>query len=103
MPVRARNELSLNLLAAILATAPLAANSPANATTYSFTQIDVPGASLTIAWDINDLGQIVGNFNNSTLGQNGHGFLDTGGSFTQIDVPGAGQTLIHFGGAAVLN
>jgi probable HAF family extracellular repeat protein len=56
----------------------------------SFTQIDVPGASFTNAIGINDAGQIVGFFGDST-GRD-HGFFETGGSFTQIDVPGAGLT-----------
>ena len=57
----------------------------AQATTYSFTTIDVPGATSTFAYGINDAGQIVG-----TSG--GHGFLDTAGRFTPIDVPGAFST-----------
>src|SRR6476646_8261658 len=73
---------------AFLAIAPMAAGSSANAATFSFTQIDVPGASFTQALGINNAGQIVGSFNNST---GVHGFLtnNTGGSFTPIDVPGA--------------
>jgi probable HAF family extracellular repeat protein len=70
----------------------------------SFTQLDVPGATDTIASGINDAGQVVGTFINST-GE--HGFLDTGGSFTQFDVPsaditvasginGAGQIVVTF-------
>jgi probable HAF family extracellular repeat protein len=61
----------------------------------SFTQIDVPGAIGlpitigTVASGINDAGQIVGSFSDST---GDHGFLDVGGSFTQIDVPGATST-----------
>ena len=55
----------------------------------SFTTIDVPGASETGAIAINDRGQIVGGFSNST---GNHGFLYTGGSFTTIDVPGASET-----------
>src|SRR6266478_8098356 len=88
MSKKARSALSLNFLsiAAILATAPLAAASPANASAFSFTQVDAPNATLTRALGINDAGQIVGDFRNST---GTHGFLDTGGSFTQIDVPGA--------------
>ena len=58
----------------------------ANAAAYTFTQIDVPGASATTANGINDAGQIVGWFNDST---GTHGFLYTGGSFTPIAVPGA--------------
>jgi uncharacterized membrane protein len=56
----------------------------AHATIYSFTTIDVPGATSTSAYGINDSGQIVGSYNN-----NSHGFLDTAGTFTTIDVPGA--------------
>src|SRR5262249_14780839 len=56
----------------------------------SFTQIDVPGGTFTEAFGINDAGQIVGRFRNST-GQLS-GFLNAAGSFTQIDVPGAIDT-----------
>ncbi len=73
----------------ILVTAPIAAGSSANAAKFSFTQIDVPGASRTVARGINDAGQIVGPFDNST---GCHGFLYSGGSFTQIDMPGAFRT-----------
>jgi len=63
----------------------LASPSSANAAAYTFTQIDVPGASFTEASGINDAGQIVGRFDDTT---GNHGFLYTGGSFTQIAVPG---------------
>jgi uncharacterized membrane protein len=91
MPQKARSALSLNFLsiAAILATAHFAASSTANASAFSFTQLDVPGATLTAARGINDAAQIVGIFTNST---GTHGLLDTGGSFTQVDVPGATST-----------
>src|SRR5262249_4245487 len=56
-------------------------------TAGSFTTIDVPGASFTQAYGINDAGQIVGVFSSAT---GGGGFLDTAGSFTTINVPGAG-------------
>src|SRR4051812_25651077 len=72
-----------------LVIAPMAGGSSANAVTFSFTQIDVPGAFLgtTVASGINDAGQIVGSFIDST-GQ--HGFLrDPDGNLTQIDVPSA--------------
>jgi len=56
----------------------------------SFTQIDVPGVpGDTAALDINNVGQIVGGFGDST---GGHGFVDTAGSFTAFDVPGAQST-----------
>jgi probable HAF family extracellular repeat protein len=88
MPKKARNALSLNShwiilsVAAMLGTAPLAISSPA----LSITQLDVPGATSTVAYGINDAGQIVGDFGNNT---GVHGFLDTGGSYTTILVPGA--------------
>ena len=56
------------------------------AASYTFTQIDVPGATQTTPFGINDRGKIVGFFIDST---GVHGFLrDTSGSFTTIDVPG---------------
>ena len=75
-------------IVAFLVIAPMAAGSSANAANFSFTQIDVPGADLTSPEDINDAGQIVGLFGDST---GTHGFLtnNTGGSFIPIDVPGA--------------
>src|SRR5438309_1251631 len=95
MSAKARSALSsksrwiiLSIATATLAMAPLATSCPANASAFSFTQIDAPGgAGNTVASGINDAGQIVGFFTDGTGGV--HGFLDTGGSFTQIDVPGA--------------
>jgi probable HAF family extracellular repeat protein len=52
----------------------LAAASPVEADNFSFTQIDVPGASYTHAYGINDAGQIVGSVDNST---GNHAFLAT--------------------------
>jgi probable HAF family extracellular repeat protein len=62
----------------------------AEAPSYTFTTLDVPGASSTAARGINDLGQIVGFFSDSA-GTHGF-FLDADGSFTAIDVPGASLT-----------
>src|SRR3954452_23859096 len=73
-------------IVAFLVIAPIAAGSSANAANFSFTQIDVPGAIDTSAF-INDAGQIVGLFVDSTFVT--HSFLNTSGSFTPIDVPGA--------------
>jgi probable HAF family extracellular repeat protein len=94
--------MSLNSRPIILSlTSALIVSSPAGAADFtpglhgflytggSFTQIDVPGASQTLAYGINSAGQIVGNFFDST---GGHGFLYNGSSFTQIDVPGAHTT-----------
>src|SRR4051794_16662368 len=95
MLTKSERTLSLNSCWTMLSTvaflviAPMAAGSSANAANFSFIQIDLPGAFFTHASDINNAGQIVGFFSDST---GGHGFLDTGGSFTLIDVPGAVQT-----------
>jgi uncharacterized membrane protein len=62
---------------------------------YSFTTIDVPGATSTSAIGINDSGQIVGGFYDAT---GNHGFfLDVGGSFTTFDVPSASSETIADG------
>jgi probable HAF family extracellular repeat protein len=80
MPKKARSVLSLNFnwsvlsIAAILVTVPIAAGSSSYAADFSFTQIDVPGATITLARGINDAGQIVGSFSDST---GTHGFLAT--------------------------
>ena len=104
MLTKSERTLSLNScwtmlsIVAFLAIAPMAACSSANAASFSFTQIDVPGTLSTEAFGINDAGEIVGGFNDST---GSHGFLfDTGGSFIQIDVPGAFFTraLLHGSG-----
>src|SRR5215831_17435643 len=59
---------------------------------YTFTTFAVPGAFDTVAFGINDAGQIVGYF--STTGR--HGFLKDGATFTTIDVPaGANFTELH--------
>ena len=62
----------------------LAASSAANAVTFNFTQIDVPGAIVTCPAASTTREQIVGVF---WRRYGPHGFLYTGGSFTQIDVP----------------
>ncbi len=56
-----------------------------------FSQIDVPGAAFTEAFDINNIGQIVGAFFPESTGAS-HGFLFSAGSFKQLDVPGALNT-----------
>jgi probable HAF family extracellular repeat protein len=49
--------------------------------------------SITDAYGINNAGQIVGYYYNSTGTE--HGYVYTGGSFTTIDVPGATGTGAH--------
>ena len=55
----------------------------------TFTQIDFLGALATLAFDLNDRGQIVGNLVDA--GGRFHGFLLANGEFRQIDLP-AGET-----------
>jgi uncharacterized membrane protein len=68
---------------------------------YSFTTLDVPGAGFpgfTTPLDVNDRGQVVGEyFTGADVGVD-HGFLYDAGSYTTIDVPGATGT-----GAAAIN
>ena len=59
----------------------------------TFTTIAVPGATSTDSTTlhgINNAGQIVGTFQDSTGRL--HGFLDAGGTFSIIDMPGATYT-----------
>jgi probable HAF family extracellular repeat protein len=68
--------------------------SAARALSFTFTTIDVPGATITEAQGINNLGQIVGFFRTSASRAN-HGFLLSRGTFTTIDVPGATDTIAN--------
>ena len=70
-------------------TLAFATTGAAQAPSYTFTTIDVPGATSTAARSINDANQIVGSFTDSA---GTHGFVLSGGSFTTIDVPGASST-----------
>jgi len=66
-------------------TVMLAAPGSIAAGTFSFTDVNYPGASLTVASGINDSGQIVGYYSD-TSGV-GHGFLLSAGTYTTIDCP----------------
>jgi uncharacterized membrane protein len=55
----------------------------------TFAQIDFPGALATLAFDLNDRGQIVGSLGDAEGVT--HGFLLGNGEFTQIDLP-VGET-----------
>jgi probable HAF family extracellular repeat protein len=57
------------------------------AQTYSFSSFDVPGAFRTDPNGINNAGQIVGSYGDTS--GNTHGFLMSGGVYTTIDHPGA--------------
>jgi probable HAF family extracellular repeat protein len=69
----------LSLIGVIFAFAQTSAN--------AFTTLDYPGAAFTTPNDINDAGQIVGDY------AGGHGFLYSHGKFATIDVPGAQFTV----------
>ena len=64
---------------------------PTNALAFTFTTIDVPGATSTQAVRINPQGDIVGTY---TSGGALHGFLLHQGTFTTVDVPGSTDTEI---------
>lgn len=57
----------------------------------TFTPIDFPGAVASIGTDINDSGQIVGEYTFSGLNDR-QGFLLSNGVFTSITYPGATST-----------
>jgi probable HAF family extracellular repeat protein len=68
-----------------------------------FRTIDVPGATYTQAFGINNRGQIVGGYRDSAGNQ--HGFLHDGRRYRTLDVPGGGgnaATGINERGFAVL-
>jgi uncharacterized membrane protein len=80
-----RPQLKLYLLAFSLLLG-LALSAPAAGQTY--TTIDYPGAVATLGTDINDYGQIVGEYTFTDLAHR-HGFLLSNGVFTSITFPGA--------------
>jgi YVTN family beta-propeller protein/probable HAF family extracellular repeat protein len=61
------------------------------ASAQQFATINVPGAFSTNLSAINNLGQIVGDYEDDS--GNVHGFLLSGGTFTTIDYPGATWTI----------
>jgi len=77
-----------SLALALLTAAGLGMTRPASAVTYTFTTLDVPGATKgTQASGVNNAGQIVGSYTDSS----GHGFLETGGAYTTLNDPSATQ------------
>src|SRR5262245_57749191 len=67
------------------------AMAPSLAFALAFSPVDVPGATETQAFSINDSDQIVGFF--SDAGGTSHGFLLDNGVFTVIDPPGSTATI----------
>jgi uncharacterized membrane protein len=80
-----------SLLPAVLFLSLLLSALAAHAASYTFTTIDVPGATATYAHGINPAGMIVGTFDFGDA-TGAHGFLKNGATFTTIDVPGGTNT-----------
>ena len=57
-----------------------------------FTPIDFPGASSTLAWGINNRGDISGQYVKDGVT---HGFKLAGGQFSTLDYPGSGYTQVY--------
>lgn len=57
----------------------------------TFSPFDFPGAIATEAWDINEKGEIVGDYKDAQ--GNSHGFLLDSEGFFSIDYPGAITTI----------
>lgn len=71
------------------------------ATSFTFTSIDPPGSTSTIAYGVNTGGQVVGYYTNAS---GIHGFLMSAGAFSTIDFQGASTTVasgINGGGQIV--
>jgi uncharacterized membrane protein len=68
-------------------TVPRPAMDELSGTPFTFTSVDVPGASNTIATGINARGAIVGIYYDSAGIE--HGFLRKNGNFSTVDVPGS--------------
>src|SRR3990172_6889776 len=58
---------------------------------YSFTSLDVPGATAAIAFGINDAGGVVGYYYDATVVR--YGFTYDGSSYSSLNVPGAIETV----------
>jgi len=67
------------------------------AQTYTYTTIDVPGATNTFAYGINNAGQIVGSYSYGPKDQYGHqaqnAFVLSGGNFSTFSYPGSYYTV----------
>lgn len=83
------NKFGVGLAGMALTCFGLASEAEAAGPTY--TTIDFPGAPLTLAVDVNDLGQIVGEYTFTTVNLR-QGFLLSRGVFTSITFPGSSFT-----------
>ncbi len=66
-----------------------------NATSLTFTTIDVPGAGFSYVNGINSAGDLVGNYGTIDNGLDSHGYVYSQGNFAFIDYPGAESTNAH--------
>jgi uncharacterized membrane protein len=85
-----RTALLFALLLGLIALPSFHSSAPQGAGGYTFSTIEVPGSSLTVASGIDLTGRVVGYYSD---GSGTHGFLYNSGSFTRIDYPGAGWTV----------
>jgi len=83
----------IQTMAAIACAVCIVSVTTSRAQSYTFTAIDVPGASSTFAEGINNQGQIVGAYSYPPADQDGHQarnvFVLTNGSFSTFGYPGA--------------
>jgi len=86
------NSTNSSLLRFILAAVLTLVGVPVTARAFTFTSIDVPGATSTDAFDVNQRGQIVGHYLDTSGAD--HGFMLYRGIFTTIDVPSAIGTVV---------
>ncbi len=91
---RLRVFLSVSLLSLVLVVAPVVQVAPAVAVgSRTFTTLDFPGAVHTFLQGINNAGQIVGQYTDST--GKSHAFLFSGGTFTTLTINIPGVTIIN--------
>jgi len=83
-----RRALALSILTLFAVSLVLSITRRARASGPTFTTIDFPGAVASLGTDINDSGQIVGEYTFSGLGDR-QGFLLSNGVYTSISYPGA--------------
>ena len=76
------------LALATFAALGLASAHSARATTYNFTSLDVPGGYATTAYGINNSGEVVGTYQDSSSGYHGFEYTAQDG-YTTFSVPGA--------------
>jgi hypothetical protein len=79
------------LIFALTAVAPTAGAQPAGRppdATYTYTPVDVPGATSTAVWGVNTAGRVAGSYWLSQTGP-GFGLITSGGAFTAVQAPGA--------------